>query len=207
VPVLLGGPLKDLRLIRPFFKDILVVDLETTGSNPLIHEVVEMGAVLLDKDTLRQVRSIQSLVRPESLDRSEPLAMKIHGLLPDQLLQAPSASQVVSHLIDTLGHGYTLCGWNICFDTQFLAGMFRRAGKYEEFTKLDYHRLDLWSLVQLAWTCGLVEEEPTSLSRICTSWGIQRQENHSALQDALISAEVLRRVVHVLEEARIERSL
>ena len=37
-----------------FYKDILLIDLETTGLDAGRHEIVQIAAVLLDKKTLKE---------------------------------------------------------------------------------------------------------------------------------------------------------
>jgi DNA polymerase III epsilon subunit-like protein len=184
--------------IRPFTRNLLVIDVETTGSNPLIHEVVDMGAVLLDGTTLVPIKEFSSLVRPESLAFVNPDSMKIHGLTESQMETAPLAPQVASTFSEQLGGDFTLCGWNICFDAQFLASFFRKVGKYDFFERIDYHKLDLWSLLESLWALGQLNVHPKSFSDVCSHFGLARDRNHRALQDALLSAEVLRRAFQSL---------
>jgi DNA polymerase III epsilon subunit-like protein len=186
-------------LVRPFARNLLVLDVETTGSNPVIHEIVDLGAVLLDRATLLPLKSFNSLVRPDSLADADLRAMTIHGLTPHELNSAPPADDVVLKLSEQFGHDFTLCGWNICFDAQFLASLFRKVGKYDFFEKFDYHKLDLWTLFELFWTHGSLDIPPKSFSDVCSYFGLQRQPSHRALEDAMLSAEVLRRAFQYLE--------
>jgi len=185
--------------VRPFARKLLVLDLETTGSDPLVHEVVDLGAVLLDGATLSPIKTFDSLIRPDSLANADPNAMRIHGLTANQLKDAPSAPEVMRNFSEQLGNDFTLCGWNICFDAQFLAFLLRRVGRYDYFEGLDYHKLDLWSLLEFFWAHGNLTIEPKSFSEVCSHFGIERRHNHRALEDALLSAEVLRRAFQFLE--------
>ncbi|MFZ0772424.1 MAG: 3'-5' exonuclease [Candidatus Sulfotelmatobacter sp.] len=182
-------------IAQPFTRNLLVLDVETTGSDPQLHEVVEIGAVLLDADSLEPLRQFQSLVRPEQFQNSDPRALRIHGLSPERLGTAPPAGEVISRFVDEFGLDFIFCGWNIAFDTQFLRSLFRKAEKKALFDAIDYHKVDLWSLLELAWVSGLYPKEPKSLAEVCQTLHIERSALHNALQDALIAAEVLRAAI------------
>src|SRR5258707_1055097 len=83
--------------VQPFTRNLLVLDVETTGSDPLTHEIVEIGAVLLDRATLAPVRNFDSLVRPNSLSQADPKAMEIHGLSFQLLSAAPPPAEVIQN--------------------------------------------------------------------------------------------------------------
>jgi len=187
-------------LPRPFDRDLLVFDVETTGANPRIHQIASFGALLLNRTTLDAVASMSTLVQatPEALARADPRSMEIHGIAPSRLATAPAAGEVVARFLDTFGTNFYFCGWNICFDTQFLAALFEQAGRRQDFDAFRYHRLDLWSLVELAWLRGLIPDPPESLSRVCHVFGLQRQHVHDSLEDSRIAAEVLRKTLEML---------
>lgn len=178
-----------------FNSDLLLLDLETTGSDPNRHEIVEIGAILLDCGTLDEKAAFESRVRPTHFERADPTALRIHGLTEQDLEYAPSSDEVLSAFVKTFGLNYALCGWNIGFDTAFLRQYFDQAGRIEEFNQLDYHRLDLWSALQLSWVSGKFPVEPRSLTDVCSWLGINRRQKHNALEDARIAAQVLRHIV------------
>ena len=171
------------------------MDVETTGTDSQSHEIVEIGAVLLDACTLESLREFQSFVRPEQFQNANPRALQIHGLTAQELESAPTASEVLDRFQETFGSDYIFCGWNIGFDTQFLSALFRRVHKQTQFDALDYHKVDLWSLLELAWVCGLCPQHPKSLSDVCQMLHIERSLAHNALQDARIAAQVLRSTI------------
>jgi len=197
---------------QPFARNLLVLDVETTGSDPQLHEVVEIGAVLLEADSLEPVQQFRSFVRPEQFQNADPRALSIHGLSAEKLKTAPSAQEVVSRFVDEFGLDYIFCGWNIAFDTQFLRSLFRKVEKKALFDAIDYHKVDLWSLLELAWVSGLYPQEPKSLADVCQTLHIERSALHNALQDALIAAEVARATIRMFrmwndENIRFSRPL
>jgi DNA polymerase III epsilon subunit-like protein len=196
-------------LSQPFDRDLLVFDVETTGVNPREHQIVSIGALLLDRTTLDPLKSMSTLVQltPEAFARADPRAMQIHGLTLSQLEAAPTPAEVVARFLDTFGTGFYFCGWNVCFDTQFLRALFEQAGRLQDFDTFPYHRLDLWSLLELAWLRGLLQAPPGSLSIACGLFGIPRPSVHDAMEDARVSVLVLRKALPLLLGGRKEENM
>ena len=196
-------------LSLPFDRDLLVFDVETTGPNPRVHQIVSIGALLLDRTTLNELKSMSTLVQllPKALAQADSKAMQIHGLTPGQLEAAPTPGEVITRFLDSFGIDFYFCGWNVCFDTQFLRALFEQAGRLQDFDAFQYHRLDLWSLLELAWLRGVIPAPPESLSSICRVFGIERQQVHDALEDACISAQILRKTLPMLVGGRNEEKI
>jgi oligoribonuclease (3'-5' exoribonuclease) len=186
-----------------------VFDVETTGINPRVHQIVSIGALLLDRTTLDTVKSMSTLVQltPEAFAQASPRAMQIHGLTLSQLEAAPTPAEVVTQFLDTFGADFYFCGWNICFDTQFLRALFDQAGRLQDFDTFRYHRLDLWSLLELAWLRGLILAPPDSLSIACGLFGIPRPSVHDAMEDARVTALILRKSLPLLVTGRNEGNM
>jgi DNA polymerase III epsilon subunit-like protein len=184
----------------------LVFDVETTGTNPRVHQIVSIGALLLDRTTLDPIKSMSTLVQlsPEAFARADPRAMKIHCLTLSQLEAAPTPAEVVTRFLDTFGADFYFCGWNVCFDTQFLRALFEQAGRLPDFDTFRYHRLDLWSILELAWLRGLIQAPPDSLSIACGLFGIPRPPVHDAMEDARDTALILRKTLPMLVAGRDE---
>jgi oligoribonuclease (3'-5' exoribonuclease) len=186
-----------------------VFDVETTGVNPRVHQIVSIGALLLDRTTLDPVKSMSTLVQldHEAFARADPKAMQIHRLTLSQLETAPTPAEVVTRFLDTFGADFYFCGWNVCFDTQFLRALFDQAGRLQDFDTFRYHRLDLWSLLELAWLRGLLQAPPDSLSIACGLFGIRRPCVHDAMEDARDSALILRKTLPMLVGGRNEGNI
>lgn len=189
---------------RRFDRPLLIFDVETTGANPRVHQIVALGALLLDGATLEETRSMSTLVQStrSAFEQADPRALAIHGLTFDRLTSAPSPVDVVTKFLNTFGVDFYFCGWNICFDTQFLTALFQEAGRYQDFETFRFHKLDLWSLLEFAFVLGLIPSQPDSLSAVCNLFEIKRAALHDALEDARISAEILRRVLQLFEGMR-----
>lgn len=100
----------------------VVVDLETTGLDPMADRIVEIGLIELD-DRGQKLAEWQWLVNPD-----RPMgAQFIHGISDDDVAFAPPFSVVAPQLADLL-RGRAVVGHNVRFDVSFLNAEFARAG-------------------------------------------------------------------------------
>lgn len=94
------------------------VDVETTGLDPAVHEVVEVAWAADDGP-------VHSLVLPHRFERPNPHALKVNGYLErglyDRARWADEGQLTRFHIALT---GATLVGANPAFDARFLAAFF-----------------------------------------------------------------------------------
>jgi DNA polymerase III epsilon subunit-like protein len=184
--------------LTPFPKDLLVLDLETTGRDPVLHSTIEIGAVLLDRHTLEEIRAWSVLIKQQEGNGFEPRSMQEHGrsfqFVDNRGLNAKDA---VQQFFDVFGTDYLLTGWNIGFDVEFFRELLRRAGLADKFTMIDYHRVDVWSIAQFLKSTGWFQNDVSSFSCLCEELGLPRSKAHRGLEDAQLTARALRRLVTI----------
>lgn len=99
------------------------VDLETTGANPTIDRVTEIGLVLVDGD---QVSTWSTLVNP-----GQPIPQfiqRLTGISNEMVAGAPAFDQVAAELAERL-HGRLFIAHNARFDYGFLRNEYQRLGR------------------------------------------------------------------------------
>jgi DNA polymerase-3 subunit epsilon len=165
-----------------------VFDTETTGLLPTEgDEVVAIGAVRVVNGRLLRQESFERLVDPR---RSVPeVSTAVHGLTREMLRGRPTIEVVLPefarYAADTV-----LVGHNVGFDLQFLRVKEQATGVRLRQPVLDTLLLD---------AVASPEHEGRSLEAIATRCGIEVVDRHSALGDAVVTAEVLLRLVTLLE--------
>ena len=173
---------------------IASVDVETTGTLPRIHEMVQLAVVLLDSTLRPNGLSFSTYIRPEHPERIDPKAFEINGLTLEMLEEAPDASRAVD-LFDEwfmslplpaggklvpLSHNYT-------FEHGFLTAWLGDTGRDHFF---HYHPRDAMILAlsikdQLALCGQQAPFESVSLTNLCKVYGVVNDKPHDALADAL----------------------
>jgi polyribonucleotide nucleotidyltransferase len=156
-------------------RDLVVVDVETTGIDTALADLVEVAAVKIKAGKVAD--SWSSLVKP-----ARPIVgNQMHGITDADVADAPSAKQAVEKLFDWAGDS-TIVGHNVGFDLGFLSA----ALDGFEFTPGTY--FDTLVLARDGYPTGPDAYKLGDLSRF---FGIELQSNHRALPDAQATAELV----------------
>lgn len=150
----------------------LAIDLETTGLDPKLDKIIEIGAVkVIDGQITDQ---FQTFVNPCRC--LEEHTVSLTGITESMLDGAPVIDNAIDNLIMFCnGEELPLLGHHIIFDFSFL----KRAAVNH---RLEFERKGIDTLK----LCRhfMPEEERKSLESACTFYGIRRTQRHRALNDA-----------------------
>lgn len=172
----LGEPLVDVTFV--------VVDVETTGSDPEHGRLTEIGAVKLRAG--ERLGTFQTLVNPGV--PIPPFITLLTGIADATVEDAPSAADVLPHFVD-FAAGSVLVGHNVGFDLRFLNAELRRAG-------LDPLGNPVVDTLSLARRLLAGEVLRFRLGELASALGLPARQAHRALADAETTADLL----HVLLE-------
>lgn len=179
--------MKPTLLHRP----LAITDIETTGLDAGIHEIIEIGVVVVDQRTLKIKREWSSRVKPHHLARASKRSLTISGYEYKDWLYAPELAEVMRGYAKQVKQAIFV-GHNSFFDWSFLAEAFKQTG-IEDPT--DYHRLDLFTL---AWSVlGRGRTVPTgtalTLQEVARKLGLEPEPlPHRALEGARLKYRVLK---------------
>lgn len=145
------------------------IDLETTGLNPKLDKIIEIGAVRVREG--RETETFSALVNPGR--KLEERIVKLTGISDGELAQAQELDQLMPKLLEFLGDD-PLIGHKILFDYSFLkkAAVDRRL----EFEKTGIDTLKIARRY-------LPELEHKTLTYLCGYYGITHHA-HRAYADA-----------------------
>lgn len=167
-----------------------VVDVETTGLNPLRERVIEIGVLLLDP-ALELEGSWSTLINPER----HVTASHVHGIYDADLIAAPLFRDVTDQLTALL-EGRIFVAHNAHFDQDFINREFARARLYH--TIYGTNLVDTLDQSRIYCPPG-----SHSLLGLAQRLGLATQQDHRALSDARIAADLLR--YYVGAEAAAQR--
>jgi DNA polymerase-3 subunit epsilon len=77
-----------------------VVDLETTGLDPRRDEIVSFAAIPVDSGRVSLGETVTATIRPTTMP--PPETIRIHGLRPVDLAEAPSLPEVLDRILEAL---------------------------------------------------------------------------------------------------------
>jgi DNA polymerase III epsilon subunit-like protein len=172
-----------------FPKDILIIDFEGK------REPVQIGAILLDKDTLEEKDSFVSYIYTDL--KGVPTSKS--GITQEMINEAPSQADVGKMVYEKFGTDVLLASFVQNLDVYNFQKLMSEAGidfieSKIDFKKYDYHILDIWPLAYVyalknGFSEGMRSEE------LFQYYGAKPRGLHNALEDCRITADVLRKIV------------
>jgi DNA polymerase III subunit epsilon len=175
----------------------IIVDLETTGLTPGRDEIISFGAVPIEHGRILASEAVYALARPrQSLP---PESVRIHGILPSDLEDAPPLGDVIGRLLDVMG-GRVLVAHVAWVERRFLERAFRPLG-----VRLRRPLLDTSAIGRL-WLFERDGHLPNAiaLSTLARALRVPTEREHHALGDALTAAQVFLAAATHLDQRRRE---
>ena len=166
--------------------DLLFVDTETTGLDPLKHELIEVAAIRTSPDGRNVLSIYKAKLRPTHAGDADPQALKINGYTPEEWTPEKCETPLnVVNQLTTLALDTMLVGHNVSFDERFLLPLFQN---YNFKPPWSYHKIDT---VALAYPLYLADPRLTKLSLgpLCEYFGMPAPK-HNALADVTACREV-----------------
>jgi len=165
-----------------------VFDTETTGLKPSEGDrIIQIGATRIVAGRLRRQEAFEQLVDPE-----RPLSeagIAIHGIRPEMLEGQPRLAEVLP-AFHAFAHDTVLVAHNAAFDMRFL--QLAEAGTGVRFEQPVLDTLLLSAVVH-------PNQENHSLEAIAGRLGVTVLGRHTALGDAMVTAEVFVKLVPLLQ--------
>jgi DNA polymerase III subunit epsilon len=165
-----------------------VFDTETTGLSPSEGDrILQIGATRISAGKLRRQDCFDQLVDPQ---RGIPAAgIPIHGITPEMVAGQPFIAEVLP-AFHAFAADTVLVAHNAAFDMRFL--QLQEAATGVQFTQPVLDTLLLSAVVH-------PQQESHRLEAIAERLGVQVLGRHTALGDAMVTAEVFLKLLPLLE--------
>jgi len=166
----------------------VVFDTETTGLNPSEgDEIIQLGAIRIVNSQLLHHETIDQLVDPRRHVPESSVA--IHGINPELLIGQPTIEKVLP-MFHHFAEGAVLVAHNAAFDMRFL--QLKEAVSGVEFANPVLDTLLLSSIIH-------PNLKGHGLEGIAERLNITIVGRHTALGDSIVTAEVLIKLIPLLE--------
>lgn len=171
-------------------RNLIFIDLETTGFSPQKHEILEIGAVKVEhKNPFNIIEEFCFKTKPAKLELADRGALKVVKFNETEWKEALDLPEVLKRL-EIFGKEGIMVGYNVSFDWAFLDRSYFNLGKSDPFY---YHRLDVMAMVYKS-LYKAKKIRRYSLGEVCKYFEIKREVEHRALDDARATYEVFKRL-------------
>lgn len=171
----------------------VILDTETTGFDVDSDEVISVGAVVIEGGRLRHDQCFDRLVNP--FRPIPPEVTGLTGITPEMVASQPGIFPVLKDFFPYLGNS-VIIGHSISFDLAFLNHKLQAYCR----TQLVNPALDTWAISR-----ALYPELPShSLDHLLEHHGIEPHWRHTALGDALLTAQLFLSLLSILKRRRID---
>jgi DNA polymerase III epsilon subunit family exonuclease len=150
----------------------VVLDLEATGTNPLSHRVMEVGAVRIENGAV--VDEFEVLINPRR--KIPPYVASMTGISAAMVRRCPTIGEVLPAILEFVGDS-VIVGHNVVFDQRFVSW---------EIVRCLGYALPNPSLCTLSLAKRLLGDEQTrfSIDALCEFYQLPTLNRHRALGDA-----------------------
>lgn len=102
---------------------LTVIDTETTGLDPDIHEIIQIAAItyVLDAEGNRYVmKKWEKKINPQQLHTASEKALQVNGFTIEEWVGSPNALEVLPEVKEIIEGSDVLLGQNLIFDLNFI---------------------------------------------------------------------------------------
>lgn len=155
-------------------KNIVIIDIETTGLDEQIHEIIEFAGLCLSSGELLHLK-----IKPNNINTADPLSLSINNYNERNWKNALSQKEALEKINLFLKNKIYL-GQNVNFDLKFIK---KGLNKYGIESNLGRRHIDTMTLAyEHLVPLGL---ESLSLRSICNFIGINNEGEHTAVADVM----------------------
>jgi DNA polymerase III alpha subunit (gram-positive type) len=165
-------------------RDLVFIDCEMTGGDADKHDIIEIGAVRSRLPDVQVVNQLSVKVAPRTTRGTNINSLRIAGYSAKEWKSAVSIDEGLRRLQE-FSEGCVLVGWATYNDLLFIQSAAERVG-VEGLVGDAYLELQDWAQKRLGYP------RSPGLQRVADQLKIVRDQEHSAIEDALVTYEVFR---------------
>jgi len=177
-------------MIDFFKRPLAITDIETTGLDSHLHEIIEIGLFVVDQNSYKIIDKLDIKVKPTHIKTAVKKALEVNGYNEQDWKKAWSLEDAIA-IYSEKTKDAIFVAQNAYSDWSFINEAFKKT-QTEDLT--DYHRIDLFNL---GWSKKkkMPGIKSCSLSTMCKYFGIEPEPSpHRAMNGAKKNLEVLRKL-------------
>jgi len=182
--------MKQKHTMHIFERPIAITDIETTGLDFAIQEIVEIGLVVINQKTLEIINTLDVKVNPEHIETADEFALNLNGYNKTDWKNAITLKEAMS-IYGEKTKGAIFCAHNMTFDWSFIFEAFRKTGVKDQ---MDHHRIDLFTMIWMKLRNSNCEK--FSLNEAAKRLGVPEEPMpHRGINGAMTAYEIYKKLV------------
>lgn len=173
-----------------FIKDLLFFEMQTTGLDPDKDQVIQLSAVLLDKDNLLEKNNFNTYIKISYLDSVILEHAKILNTDYETLRKSPKIYDAIKKFHQNFGTDLLLATHTLQ-NVLFLKNAFKKA-----VVKFDYdsHIVNLWTLGYI-YTLNYGLKKMPTFNTFVDYFKLKQKDPFDAMEKVRLAAEVFRKII------------
>ena len=181
-------------------------DLETTGLNPMVDEIVQFSAIIeIDGEIIEE---IDLKARPDNENLMSDVVLKLLSTTKEEIMSRPLSQEQLYEAILAFydkhvdkydrNDKFIAVGYNIDFDKSFMRQFFLRHDNRYIDSYIDHHSIDVMAFTHIFLIYGMIppSQENLKLTTMCKYANIPLDKAHDSLYDT----HAMRRLLKWFEE-------
>jgi DNA polymerase III epsilon subunit-like protein len=173
-----------------FIKDLLFFEITTTGSDPDKDSLVQLSAVLLDKDNLLEKGNFNTYVRVSYLDSIINEHAKLLHTDYETLRKSPKVYDAIKNFHKKFGTNLLLATHSLT-SVLFLKNAFKKAVVPFDY---DSHIVQLWTLGYV-YTLNYGLKKMPTFQTFLDYFKLKQKHPFDSLEKVRLEAEVFRKII------------
>lgn len=191
---------------------IFYFDCETTGLDAKLNDIITLAFIIEVDGVIKEKAEFK--MQPFNWDNISQEALDVNGITLEQLKTFEPPQQVYKKLISlfskyvdkykknkTVNDKFVCCGYNVNFDIGFLTEFFKKNGDNYVGSFIDYHKLDLASIVLFLKLHGVLQIDGFKLKVVSEHFKIQI-DAHDATSDINATRELSFKLLDKMKEIK-----
>jgi DNA polymerase-3 subunit epsilon len=179
---------------------ILFIDTETGGLDPINYSLLSVGLVLWRECEIHETKEI--FINDGKLNATKE-ALEINKIdLDDHRINSISSYEAIQQMIQFIERNFdtsekiTLAGHNVGFDISFVRYLLD-SQNYNFGDYFSHRSIDTASILNYLYLAGKLESKIVSSTEAFNHFGIEVSGRHTALGDAIATAELFTKLIHL----------
>ena len=170
------------------------IDVETTGTDPNKHEIIELAAVIarLKDGELTVTDQMDVKIHPKNINDADPQSLRINGYNEADWLFATNLEDAMRNFAN-ITNGAVFVAHNLTFDSAFIDKAFAKTGIEN---RMHYQKLDTLSIA-FSVMHNTDDMGKLSLRALCEKYCIENKKAHSAYADAYATYELFKKLLNL----------